>query len=105
MLALDGTGGNRIHFPQDTTDEFFQQLTAEKLQVKFVKGFAVREWEVVRPGGRNEDLDCTVYAFAGASRIMITADLDAIEAGLRVVAKVEKKEKPEEKQEDIRIFF
>jgi phage terminase large subunit GpA-like protein len=104
MLALDGTGGNRIHFPQDTTDEFFQQLTAEKLQVKFVKGFAVREWENVRPGGRNDDLDCTVYAFAGASRIMITADLDAIEAGLRV-AKVEKKEKPEEKQEDIRIFF
>jgi phage terminase large subunit GpA-like protein len=47
-----------------TPAEYFEQLTAEKQALKYVKGFPVREW-VKKPGARNEALDCLVYAYAG----------------------------------------
>lgn len=45
--------------------EAFEQLTAEKLITRYVKGRAKLEW-VLPSGRRNEDLDCAVYALAGA---------------------------------------
>lgn len=45
--------------------EVFEQLTAERLVTRFVKGRARLEW--VKPSGRrNEALDCAVYALAAA---------------------------------------
>jgi phage terminase large subunit GpA-like protein len=45
--------------------EVFEQLTAERLVTKYVKGRPRLEW--VKPNGRrNEALDCAVYALAGA---------------------------------------
>jgi phage terminase large subunit GpA-like protein len=65
-----------VHFPisEDdepiggVDDEYFKQLTAEKLITKYVKGFPVRSWH--KPDkARNEVLDTFVYAYA-ALKIM-----------------------------------
>ena len=52
------------HFPE-YDEEYFKQLSAEQLVVKFIKGFKRYEWEKTRE--RNEALDCRVYARAAAS--------------------------------------
>jgi phage terminase large subunit GpA-like protein len=46
------------------TQEFCQQITAEQLVTRTVKGYARRDWEKTRP--RNEALDTWVYARAAA---------------------------------------
>jgi phage terminase large subunit GpA-like protein len=53
------------HFPQ-YGDEYFRQLTAERLVTRIVKGFLRGSWEK-EPGRRNEALDCRVYARAAAA--------------------------------------
>lgn len=67
-LQVDIPGPGYIHFYIGTVDEFFWQLTAEKLITRFVKGYPVREWHNVRGNRRNEALDCWVYAYAAAIR-------------------------------------
>lgn len=47
------------------TPEVFEQLTAERLVTRYVKGHAKLEW-LKPPGRRNEALDCAVYALAAA---------------------------------------
>jgi phage terminase large subunit GpA-like protein len=38
-------------------------MTIEQLETKYQRGFAVQRW--IKPnGGRNEALDCRVYAYA-----------------------------------------
>lgn len=53
-------------FPDDRATEhpdYFQQLTAEKMTLRYVKGQPIREWH--KPDrARNEALDCRVYATA-----------------------------------------
>ena len=59
-------GPGYIHLPQSLvqTDEF-DQLTAERLITKYIKGQPRMEW--IKPNGRrNEALDCAVYAYAAA---------------------------------------
>ncbi len=53
------------HFPQ-YGEEYFKQLTAERLVTRIVKGFPRASWEK-EPGRRNESLDCRVYARAAAA--------------------------------------
>jgi phage terminase large subunit GpA-like protein len=53
------------NFPQ-YNEEFFRQLTAERLVTRMVKGFPRGSWEK-EPGRRNEALDCRVYARAAAA--------------------------------------
>ena len=54
-----------IHYSIDLPEEFYAQLTAEKLITRYTKGHPVQEW--VKPSHkRNEVLDCTVYALAAA---------------------------------------
>jgi phage terminase large subunit GpA-like protein len=55
-------GSGYCHFAIDLPEDYFRQVTAEKL-VKTVKDFVTRmEW--VKTGQRNEALDCFVYARA-----------------------------------------
>lgn len=62
-LALQKPGPGYCHFPSDRGDEWFDQLTAEKLTTRYLKGFPIREWK--KPDrARNEGLDCRVYATA-----------------------------------------
>ena len=64
-LKHNDPGEGYLHFPMETTDEYFQQLTAEKQVMKYTRGgFPVREW-VKKPNARNEALDTLVYAYAG----------------------------------------
>jgi phage terminase large subunit GpA-like protein len=56
------------HFPR-YGEEYFQQITAEQLVTKLVKGYRRHEWVKMRP--RNEALDCRVYARAAAARVGI----------------------------------
>jgi phage terminase large subunit GpA-like protein len=53
------------HFPQ-YSEEYFKQLTAERLVTRIVKGFPRASWEK-EAGRRNEALDCRVYARAAAA--------------------------------------
>ena len=62
-LRIDTPGPGYSHFPQDRDAEWFRQLTAEKVQTRYIKGRQVREW-YKKDGDRNEALDCRVYAMA-----------------------------------------
>ncbi|MDT9046481.1 MULTISPECIES: phage terminase large subunit family protein [Enterobacteriaceae] len=69
-LAQMKPGPGFCHFPvaDDWNEEYFKQLTAERLVVHYVKGQPVRKW-VKNDRDRNERLDCRVYAYA-ALKIM-----------------------------------
>ena len=63
-LKMIEHGPGYIHFPSDPDfdDEYFAQLTAEKLVTKIRGTRPFAEWVQTRP--RNEALDCAVYALA-----------------------------------------
>lgn len=64
FLKITKPGAGYCHFSvHHNDDEYFNQLTAEEVKVKYVKGIAVRYFEN-KPGKRNEALDCRVYATA-----------------------------------------
>lgn len=56
------TGPGTCHFPDTRDPEYYEQLAAERLVTKMVRGFPFREWHKTRE--RNEALDCRVYAYA-----------------------------------------
>lgn len=67
-LQLAELGWGYIHFPIGLEDEFYKQLTAEKLETKYNKaGYAVKEWQKTRE--RNDILDCVVYCYAMAQLV------------------------------------
>jgi phage terminase large subunit GpA-like protein len=55
-------GPGYYHFPAHYDEEYFLQLTAEKVVTRFQRGFPIREWVKTRP--RNEALDINVLAYA-----------------------------------------
>ena len=61
-LRITTFGSGYMHFPRKCDSEYFDSLTAEKLQTKYSKGFAKRVWTKIR--ARNEALDCRVYSYA-----------------------------------------
>jgi len=64
-LRLGEPGPGFVHLSKHLPGEVFEQLTAERLATRYVKGHARMEW--IKPAGkRNEALDCAVYALAAA---------------------------------------
>lgn len=62
-LAIESHGPGFMHFPLDADSGYFQQLTAERLELKTVAGQSFRVWTL--PSGRaNEATDCRSYAYA-----------------------------------------
>ena len=61
-LRIDEPGPGYCHFREERDDEYFRQLTAEKIVMKYHKGYARRTW--VKTRTRNEALDVRVYAMA-----------------------------------------
>ena len=63
-LQLSDPGPGYMHFPAEAEydDEYFAQLTAEKLVTRYTKGRPRQEWVQTRP--RNEALDVRVYGLA-----------------------------------------
>lgn len=62
-LKIHQPGAGYCHFPADYPEEYFKQLTAERIQTRFVNGHPTRIW-VLSKGKRNEALDCRVYGLA-----------------------------------------
>lgn len=62
-LKLNEPGAGYTHFPADLPPDYFEQLTAERLVTRYVRGFPVREWQK-KSGARNEALDTFVYGLA-----------------------------------------
>jgi len=73
-LRIKDYGAGYCHFPVKYNEEYFRQLTAEKVITKYRRGFKKREWVLMRP--RNEALDCRVYAVSAF--ILLNADLNTI---------------------------
>lgn len=63
-LELQEPGPGYQHFPRGLPDEYFDQLTAEKLLRRTVRGLEKREW--VKTRERNEALDLKVGCYAAA---------------------------------------
>ena len=59
-------GPGIYHWPIGLPDEYYLQLTSERLITSEKNGRRVREWVKVRP--RNEVLDTEVYCYAAALR-------------------------------------
>lgn len=68
-LRINEEGAGYVHFSDVLSDEYFRQLTAEKVVTRFHRGFKKRIYEKVRP--RNEALDCMVYAIAAYAILSI----------------------------------
>jgi len=80
------SGPEALRFPKHLDEEYFAQLTAEKIVTRYTKGFPRREWIKIRP--RNEALDCLVYALAALSSLNIR-DWKRLERTAKVVETVE----------------
>lgn len=96
-LKIKEMGAGYCHFPKHYTDEYFKQLTAEKVVKKYHKGFHRREWIKVRP--RNEALDCRVYALAALNILGISVNMLAQKSGKSGVKDVDiEKARPKRRQ-------
>lgn len=62
-------GPGYCHFPIGRDEEYFKQLTAEKIATRYHKGFAKREF--VKTRTRNEALDVRVYSMAALSLLNV----------------------------------
>lgn len=78
-MRIKESGAGYMHFSDVLNDEYFRQLTAEKIVTRFHRGFKKRVFEKVRP--RNEALDCMVYALAayGILGVNVNALADKLE--------------------------
>ena len=61
-LKISEIGPGYVHFSDHLEEEYFRQLTAEKIVTRYNKGYSKRTFVKVRP--RNEALDCMVYALS-----------------------------------------
>ena len=73
-LRIQDEGAGYIHFHDDLNDEYFRQLTAEKIVTKFTRGYKKRVFQKIRP--RNEALDCFVYAISAYA--ILNVDINAL---------------------------
>lgn len=71
-LKIEEFSPGYMHFPLHYDEEYFRQLTGEKIVTKYVKGFPVREW--VKTRARNDALDCRVYAMAALAILNVNLD-------------------------------
>ena len=99
-LKLEEFGNGYMHFNQSYDEEYFKQLTAEKIKTTYHKGFEKREWVKIRP--RNEALDVTVYNLAALS--ILNPNFKALKAREEKEKKEVEKPKEQQKQTTIRRF-
>lgn len=93
-MRIDEIGAGYIHFSDKLNDEYFRQLTAEKIVTKFVRGYKKRIFQKIRP--RNEALDCMVYSMAAYA--ILNVDVNTISDRLKSRAEVVEKPEPVKNQ-------
>lgn len=69
-LRITRPGPGFCHFPKDRDPDWYGQLTAETVMIKYSKGFPTRVW-TKKPGARNEGLDCRVYAYTALQSLNV----------------------------------
>lgn len=85
-LKIVEPGPGCLHFPLGLPDEYFRQLTAERLVSRYHKGYLRTSWEK-DAAERNEALDLEVYAYAAAHYAGLTrVNWDRLEASVRATA-------------------
>lgn len=98
-LLISEPGPGYVHFPlgRGFDEEFFRQLTGEKLVLRDTRlGRLRREWQVKR-GRQNHALDCWVYATAALESLLL--------AGVRLEQLAERmRAQPEAEQTDEVIY-
>lgn len=68
LLRINKKGSGYFHFSESYKEEFFKQLTAEKIEkTKDKNGYSKLRW--VKTRERNEALDITLLAYAGAKML------------------------------------
>lgn len=93
-LKIEKPGAGYCHFPMHD-EQYFEQLTAEKVVISYKKGVPVRSYKKVKK--RNEALDCRVYAYACYLSLLV--DIEKLAQKQEVFLeknKKKKKPKPEE---------
>lgn len=70
-LRIENPGPGYCHFPKGRDVSYFDQLTAERVHTKYVKGFPTRVY-ALPAGRRNEALDCFVYAYAALQSLNLS---------------------------------
>lgn len=90
-LRVEDPGPGYIHFPSDTDEEYFRQLTAEQRKTVYYRGQKRLKWEKRRE--RNEILDLHVYNYA--AYVILAPDIKAI-IRKREQAANPQKEKPKQ---------
>lgn len=70
-MRVESPGPGYLHFSEELDDEYFEQLTAERLVTKYVKGRPKLEWQKTA-GKRNEALDLEVYCLAAAQYLGVS---------------------------------
>lgn len=70
------------HFSRDTADEWFEMITAEAVVTVVEHGYPKKKWAPL-PGRQNHYLDCRVYNYAAAEKLMLDTLTDADWARLR----------------------
>ncbi|PZU62325.1 MAG: terminase [Brevundimonas sp.] len=71
-----------VHLSKDTPDDWFEMVTAEAIVVETVNNWPVKKWRPL-PGRQNHYLDCRVYNFAAAEKLMLDTLTEAEWAALR----------------------
>ncbi len=95
-LKIHEPGPGYCHFPAEYQEEYFKQLTCERIMTNFTNGHPQRVW-VKTKGKRNEALDCRVYGLAALHILNPNLEMLA-ESNEREAMKAVTKESPEEKQ-------
>jgi phage terminase large subunit GpA-like protein len=75
-MQVADAGPGYVHTSDALPSYVWEQITAERVVTRYIKGHARRDW--VKPAGRrNEALDCAVYALAAAWHIGVPRHTDA----------------------------
>jgi len=69
-LRIHQPGPGYMHFPAGRDVQWYEQLTAESVVTKYVKGFPTRVYQK-KSGARNEALDCRVYGYAALQSLNV----------------------------------
>jgi phage terminase large subunit GpA-like protein len=69
LLQQRTRGEGRLHFPETVGEDYFVQLTSERLERRYIKGVAHERWVKVGEGARNEAWDTLIYARAAFDRL------------------------------------
>ena len=85
----DDNASGYIHFPDFLDEEFFLQLSSEKLIKRYVKGIPKFEFKRLRP--RNEALDLLVYNLACFRSL--NANMEMIQKKLETIREPENRNK------------